>query len=318
MDVPKLLKSYGGQNLGDFYTHAANRMLIYPFFFSLFLIECASFWLLYLGPAFVMDFMAFTTVYTLHKAGIYTICIMVADLMVHHLVPSWGAYGKRSVAKQWLIWSLGLAVGFILQRTMVRSLIPLYAPDVIAYFIANPMARLSTLTLLMILLPYWLVVVFLTLQVITAKQRVQQLDASLVVSAEGRACEKKTNAPKGKSAPAGTLRIDNGKGIGAIALADISHVSVEDHYCRINYATIDGPKAEMIRLPLKRMLRKLPADHFVHIHRSHVVNTGHVARITKSGRDHKVLMEDWDVALPISRSRFKLLDRKLKQVGFDK
>jgi DNA-binding LytR/AlgR family response regulator len=282
------------------------------------MIECATFWLLYLGPGFVVDFMAFTTVYTLHKAGVYTICILVADLMAHHLAPSWGAYGKRSVSKQWLIWSLGLAVGFILQRTMVKSLVPLYAPDVVAFFIANPLARLSNLTLLMVLLPYWLVVVFLTLQVITAKQRVQQLAASLVVSGEDRSGEKETTSSKDKSAPAGILRIDNGKGMGAIALADISHVTVEDHYCRINYATIDGPKAELIRLPLKRMLNKLPADHFVHIHRSHVVNTGHVARITKSGRDHKVLMEGWDVALPISRSRFKHLDRKLRQVGFDK
>ena len=70
MDNLKMIKAYFGQNLGDFYTHSTNRLLLYPFFFSFFLVECATFWLLYLGPAFVLDYMAFITVYTLHKAAV--------------------------------------------------------------------------------------------------------------------------------------------------------------------------------------------------------------------------------------------------------
>lgn len=315
MDALKMLKTYFAQDLGLFYAHATNRMLVYPFFFSFFLVECATFWLLYLGPGFVLDFLAFTTVYTLHKAGVYTIGIVMADMAVHHLKPSWGAYEKRTVGRQWLIWSIGLAVGFVLQRTMVRSLVPVYAPEVVAYFVANPLARLSTLTMLMILIPYWLVVVYMTLRVVLSKQRIQRLADSLVVPAEKRPTEEMPSDAEEKVSPVGLLRLDGSNGIGAIALTDITHVTVEDHYCRVNYATSNGLKSEMIRLPLKHMLRKLPENHFVHIHRSHVVNTEHISRLSRSGRDHKVVLEDYGVELPVSRSRFKTLNPKLKQAG---
>ena len=92
MESLEMLKKYFGQNLGDFFGHTTNRLMLYPFLFSFFLVECSTFWLFYQGPSFVIDFMAFTTVYTLHKAAVYTICIFAADLLVHHLAPSWGTY----------------------------------------------------------------------------------------------------------------------------------------------------------------------------------------------------------------------------------
>ncbi len=307
MDTLKMMKTYFGQDLGDFYAHATNRLLLYPFFFSFFLVECATFWLLYLGPAFVMDFMAFTTVFTLHKAGVYAICILMADVLVHHLIPAWGAYEKRSVGRQWLIWSLGLAAGFVLQRTMVKSLIPVYAPEVVTYFMANPQARLGTLTLLMILIPYWFVVVFLTLRVAQSRQRIQQVSDSLLVIPADKAAQGVLPAASAVNLPAGILQMSGENGSGAIALADITHVTVEDHYCRINYATGDRLKSEMIRLPLKKMLSKLPREHFLQIHRSHVVNAGHISGLTRNGRDYKVVLHDFDLELPVSRSRFKAL-----------
>jgi DNA-binding LytR/AlgR family response regulator len=312
MDAFKILKAYFGQNLGNFYTHPTNRMLIYPFFFSFFLIECGTFWVLYLGPAFVMDFLAFTTVFTLHKAGVYTICIWTADLVANHLPFSWGTYGNRNVGRQWLIWSLGLGVGFAIQRTMIRSLVPIYAPDVVAYFIANPLARLSTSTLLMILIPYWLVVVFVTLRVVLSRQRIQRLADSIVVSPGHRSAETVSATVEGKGRASGMLRLNGDSGGSAIALSDITHVTVEDHYCRVNYIAGNGLKSEMIRLPLKQMLRKLPDNRFVQIHRSHVVNSEHISHLAKNGRDHNVVLEEYGVVLPVSRSRFKHLPQCCK------
>lgn len=306
----QMLKTYFGQDLGNFYAHATNRLILYPFFFTFFLIECATFWLLYLGPGFVADYMAFVTVYTLHKAAVYAICIVMADMLTHHMLPSWGAYGKRKVGQQWLIWSSGLAIGLILQRTMIKAIVPVYAPDVIAYFVANPQARLSTITLLLILIPYWFVVVFLTLRIALSKQRIQQLADSLMVIPENHPFERMPGTPKTKRIPVGILKLDGDNN--AIALADITHVTVEDHYCRVNYTTGNGLKSEMIRLPLKEMLRKLPQDHFLRIHRSHVVNTDYISRVSKSGRNHKVILEKYNVELPVSRSRFKDLHPRLK------
>lgn len=318
MDNLKMLKEYFGQNLGDFFGHATNRMLLYTFLFCFFLVECSTFWLFYQGPSFILDFMAFTTVYTLHKAAVYTLCIFAADFSVQHMVPSWGAYERRTVGRQWLIWSLGLAAGFVLQRTLVKSLIPVYAPDVIDYFRATRQARLGAVTLLLVLIPYWLVVVSVTLRVVLSKQRIRQLADSLLIIPEGRSSQEISSAAKLESRPVGILKLGGGNGNGAIALADITHVTVEDHYCRVNYATGNGMKSELIRLPLKEMLRKLPGAHFFQIHRSHVVNTGHIARLSKSGRDHKILLQGYDVKLPVSRSRFKDLHPLMKSLGLDK
>ena len=315
MNNLKVIKAYFGQELGDFYTHSTNRLLLYPFFFSFFLVECATFWMLYLGPGFVLDYMAFITVYTLHKAAVYTLGIFGVDFLVHHLAPSWGAYGKRRVGRQWLIWSIGLAAGFILQRTMVKSLIPVYAPDVVAYFMAHPQARLSSLTLLMVLIPYWFVVVLLTLRVALSKQRIQKLSDSLMIIPADQTDQKISPSAAAVNMPAGILRMSGDNGSEAIALADITHVSVEDHYCRINYATGDRLKSEMIRLPLKEMLSKLPREHFLQIHRSHVVNAGHISGLTRNGRDHKVVLHGFDLELPVSRSRFKDLHPHLKGAG---
>ncbi len=310
-----MLKRYFRQNLGDFYSHSANRLLLYPFIFSFFLVECTTFWLFYLGSSFVRAHMAFVTVYSLHKAAVYTLSIFTADFLAHHMVPSLGGYKDRTVGRQWLIWSLGLAAGFVLQRTMVKSLVPVYAPEVIDYFRARPQLRLSTGTLLMVLLPYWIAVVFVTLQVVLSKQRIRQLADSLTVIPDGQPTTETPSLDQPNSQPAGLLNWGGANGGPAIALADITHVTVEDHYCRVNYAAGNGLKSEMIRLPLREMLRKLPEDHFLHIHRSHVVNAGHIARVSRSGRDCKVVLKFYDVKLPISRSRTKALLPRLKSAG---
>jgi len=312
------VKSYFGQDLGEFYAQPINRLMLYPFFFTFFLIECGTFWLIYLGTGFVVEYMAFVTVYTLHKAAVYAVGIVMADISAHHLLPSWGSYAQRSIGRQWMIWSLGLAFGFVVQRTMVKALVPVYAPDVISYFIAHPQARLSTLNLLAILLPYWILVVFLTLRIALSKQRIRKLaDAIRVLPANDPVQDHPINA-RAKRMPVGSLSLGETEGNGAIALADITHVTVEDHYCRVNYTSGQGLKSEMIRLPLKEMLHKLPDDHFLRIHRSHVVNREHISRLARCGRDHKVVLHGVDVELPISRSRFKQLKTKMMPAGNNK
>lgn len=311
----KRISRYWKQPLGAYYRHPANRLLLYPFIFSFFLIECGTFWVFYQGVSFVVDYMAFTTVYTLHKALVYTVSIFVADLLANLWMSPWGAYEKRTVGRQWLIWSLGLAVGFVLQRTMVRSLIYVYAPEVIEYFVARPQMRLSAVTLLMALIPYWVVMVAATLQVILSRQRTLQVAESLQVLPAEHPVDGRPPADLRESIPAGLLSLGNGGGTGngAIALADITHVTVEDHYCRICYASDAGPKSEMVRLPLKEMMRKLPPAHFLRIHRSHVVNVRHISKVARKGRDRRLVLHPHGEQLPVSRSRFKALSLHLKE-----
>ena len=312
------IERYFCGDLGAFYTHAANRLMLYPLIFSFFLVECMSFWLLYQGVSFFLNHMAFTTVYSLHKAAVYTLCMLGADILAHRLTPSWGAYNMRTVGRQWLIWSLGLAVGFVLQRTMIRSLVVVYAPDVVVYFMKHPQSRLNTVTLLMILIPYWVVVMSLTMRIARSKQRVQQRADSLTVIPEHSTSRGGGPGDRSESFPVGGLKLAESNDKGIIALADITHVTVEDHYCLIHHSTGNGLKSKMIRLPLKEMLLKLPREHFLQIHRSHVVNVGHISCLAKERRDHKVVLQHFDVELPVSRSRFKDLPPRLKVAGAGK
>jgi DNA-binding LytR/AlgR family response regulator len=49
-----------------------------------------------------------------------------------------------------------------------------------------------------------------------------------------------------------------------------------------------------------------------------VVNIGHISRLAKTRRDHKVVLQRFNVELPVSRSRFKDLLPRLKVAGVGK
>lgn len=309
-----IMRKYFDQELGEFYGHAINRLMLYPFLFSFFLIECIAFWLVWQGPSFLLNYMAFTIVYSLHKAIVYTSCTLGADLIAHFLFYSWGAYHLRKVGKQWIIWSMGLSVGFYLQQIMVNKLIILYAPNVVLYFRAHPDERVSVLTMLLVLTPYWCSVLFITMWVAISKQRIQKVSDSLFVTQKEKERNINENVSTDRSATLvdGILNFQENNGDTAIAFADITHVTVEDHYCNINYVNNSGINNKMIRLPLKEMMLKLPTDHFLRIHRSHVVNVSHISHLNKCGRDYKIILHNQQTELPISRSRFKHLLPLLK------
>ena len=65
--------------------------------------------------------------------------------------------------------------------------------------------------------------------------------------------------------------------------AQITRITVEDHYSRILFASGNGDDLRnvLIRLPLKKLLQALPKDAFVQIHRSHAVNLRHVKCLEK-------------------------------------
>lgn len=315
MNNLKFPASYFRKNLGDYYSHSANRLILYPLIFSFFLLEGLIIWLLYRGPSYYLEHMAFTTMYSLHKAAGKTVCLFGADYLAHWLIPSWGAYKKRTVGRQWIIWSLGLAIGFFPVRMGARKLVALYAPDMAAYFAANPQAKLGIPTVLMILIPCWVAAMLFATYIALTRQRIQQQDKAIVAVHNPKALEKDPPALKTVPLPAGSLKLGSDNGHKTIAFLDITHVTVEDHYCRINYTTDNGPKSQMVRLPLKKMAQKLPRKNFLKIHRSHVVNLGHVSHLSKKGRDHKIILRHLEVELPVSRARFKDLPYHLKFMG---
>lgn len=304
--------AYLGAPIGDFYAIASDRLMLYPFMAVIFLLECLVYWVIRHGADFMLDHMAFTTIYSLHKAALFTTCLLMTDMLANRFAPSWGAYKNRTVGRQWVIWTAGLFIGLLLLKTFVNRFIVLYAPEVIFYFVANPELRPSLFKILTILLPLWGFAVFLSLQVAISKTKMKRLAGEIAVTLEAsRQSHNSVAGIEGKH-PSGMLKLGPENENRVINLADITHVTVEDHYCRVNYSTGNGLKNVMLRLPLKEMMLKLPPEHFLQIHRSHVINLGRISRLTRDGREHKVALAGFDVELPVSRHRFKQLEPRLK------
>lgn len=318
VNMQKLAKRLSGQigaylsaPIGEYFAVGSNRITLYPFMAAVFLLECSLYWLVGHGTAFIQNHLAFTTIYSLHKAVLFTLCLCGADMAVKYLRPHWGGYGQRTIGRQWIIWALGLFIGVFLMKVLVNRLIGYYAPEVLYYFTINPEMRPGLAQNAIILLPFWAVGVYCSLQVARVKSQIKRLSLEIGVVPESAAPINDRNRTSGQPQPEGLLQLGNGNGNATIRLADITYVTVEDHYCRITYSSANGLKNQMIRLPLKEMMQKLPSEHFIQTHRSYAVNMSHISHMRKRGREYKLVLHHKQIELPVSRHRLKSLGPQL-------
>ncbi len=99
---------------------------------------------------------------------------------------------------------------------------------------------------------------------------------------------------KRKAADCLTLKID---GINkSIPYAKIEYLSTYDHYLKVYW----NGQFQLLRVPLTQLLKTLP-NHFVRIHRSHVISTLHINKVVRQRGSFHVYMSD-DTVLPVSNS----------------
>lgn len=79
-----------------------------------------------------------------------------------------------------------------------------------------------------------------------------------------------------------------------ISISDIIYIESQSEYLKIH---LKDRQSLMVLMSIKRMAELLPFDKFLRIHRSYIVNMGHVKEIARM----KILM-DTDVPLPIGES----------------
>ncbi len=94
-----------------------------------------------------------------------------------------------------------------------------------------------------------------------------------------------------------------------IKISSIVRISPVGNYSRL--VTLEGKQCLVLKT-MKKWLEELPANHFIRIHRSFIINTDHVERIEKHpGNHHLVHLKNLSEPLEISR-RFagKLKDMK--------
>ena len=109
------------------------------------------------------------------------------------------------------------------------------------------------------------------------------------------------------------LYVKSGSSQLILELDSISHITVEDHYCHIHTQEEAGAKSYFVKSSLAELLENLPQNHFIQIHRSHVVNVQAIRQFDKKSRSSKVYLKS-DVILPVSRHRLNEVVAQLESM----
>ncbi|MCM8569364.1 LytTR family transcriptional regulator DNA-binding domain-containing protein [Gramella jeungdoensis] len=89
-----------------------------------------------------------------------------------------------------------------------------------------------------------------------------------------------------------------------VEIKDILYIEAERNYCRI----FTNNKEYLLVITLKEMDKKLPAKHFLRIHRSYIIN---ISQITEIATSHIVIGRK---AIPINKSLKKELLKRLQTI----
>lgn len=316
---------YFRRPLGTYFANHSNRLLIYYQLGLLFLLAVIG------GKAFVHTqttmkvHLAFFCTYALHLSLTYTLGVYLANRLFKYFSPKWSSYPQRTVARQWLILSLGFLLGFFLHRLVAIHQVGIYAPWLSAYYGYAPQARPGHWQIFTFFAPVWAVSSFMVIQSALIWQKHQKkklgwearpaLQQPQQTPAREQAGLLERPAEAQSLAPAISVN-ENGRLID-IPIAGISHVTVEDHYCRIFFQDQGRLRNSLLCAPLKSLSEQLPSDSFAQIHRSHLVNLGQVVRLTRRGRQYSLGLAQSGEELPISRYRWTDIRKRLPELPVD-
>ncbi len=139
-------------------------------------------------------------------------------------------------------------LAFMIQRTLIYDSICVYYPDLINLFRSKPYARPTHMQSFMFCFPFWCAINFFFLQVVKHRQTETERQNKLTDLSTQR-----DNA--GNGAP---LSFPTSHGVDTIDVESISHITVEDHYCRFFLVTPGGLKEKLIKSALNQVIPKIP------------------------------------------------------------
>ena len=306
----QLPRAYLQRPLGSFFAQPANRSLVYHRFGFLLLFAVLAGKLLMRQHDFLMAHMAFYFTYALQFSLTYLAGVVLAELAVRGLSPRWGAYEQRTVARQWFIWSLGFLLGLMMHRLSSAYLVGFYAPWIISFLRNAPHAKPSLMEIVLFCAAVWSVATFGVIQAALAWQKQLRRRQAVAAIRPEPSAKAPAEEPSSRPAPA-VLTVSHDGRRSKIPVERITHVTVEDHYCRIHFLGGDGPRNVFTCITLKSLTQELPEGDFAQIHRSHLVNLSHVAGLNKSGRQYFADLAAAGAQLPISRHRWAELQERL-------
>ncbi|KMY68374.1 hypothetical protein AAU61_01385 [Desulfocarbo indianensis] len=272
------------QPLGASYGLLPNRLLIYLLWAACML--GGSFLLLGIsgGAAYILRDVPSVCALALYVAALFTLSLLVADMAARYLWPRSMAYGCRSLGRQWMVLASGLALGLSAHQvifphmTQLCGLGPRSLPPI------DPC-----------LVPLWCAAFYDCL--LAAPSAQDQAGSALAAAPAPSSAPSPALAGRGVT----TFRVD-GRRLN-IPLKAISHVRLEDHYCRVYYQSPQGMRNILVRETLKGLIEQMGPDSLLQIHRSHLVNKSHVSAYRRQGRKHWLLLASGSEPLPVSRRR---------------
>ncbi len=232
----------------------------------------------------------------------YCLGMGLVELILRGVVQKWKEVIMLKVGIAWCISLVGYIFGLLLIAPFQEYFTPLHP-------LQKDRISLDWFTKMF---PIWALFTFLFVQHIlkhTLAAENEQLQAINEVLAK-----RLDERPKsGEEFPSQPLVLNVGRQIETINAYDISHITVEEHYCSVFVLENEALRRIEVKLALKEALAQLPEDYFLQIHRSHLVNLAYVRSIRTSGRSCELLMENSDSVLPVSRHRLSEVLPRLKK-----
>ena len=102
------------------------------------------------------------------------------------------------------------------------------------------------------------------------------------------------------------ITVRSGQSIKIIPIEDISFIKADGDYISINTSTGYWLKEQTMKFTED----SLPADRFVRIHRSYIVNVNHISRIERYGEQQQVVLHN-NEKIKISAARYQVLKQSL-------
>jgi hypothetical protein len=249
-------RRYWKRSIGSFYSNYPHRLLSYLILAVAYIFFTFFFGFLFHGQRWWLSNLTFVSAFALHMALLYTACYAVVDILANQLGPKTYRYEQRLVGRQWLVMFIGFVMAYALHRSTYDSVVGLYNPNVVAYFNTYPDMRRTLAADFILYCSWWATVAYTIIQFSLHNQGNKAPER--IQTHAGK--ESKPDSMDETAAPvlvhqAGSesLKIDHAK---------ISHVSVEDHYCRIHHQTGGGVGNHLLRLTMKQVLAELNSDGF--------------------------------------------------------
>ena len=306
--------TYIKTSLAEFYSISSHRLMVYAVTFILVGLGVFAALAVYdASDKLINIHLKFMGIHAWHTALVSLLGLLIVDMGAAYLIRPWGAYERRTVGKMWLIFFASYLLNYLLERLFAYKLIGLYEPMVL-YLWEFPNQRPGIISEFLFILPFWMIITSLIMKIITSKQaQTEDLLREKIETILEEQARQKLSAPGNGDTETQPppdephLQLPTDTGVDPIYAKNIGHVTAEDHYLRIFFHSGDELKNTLIRMPLKELLTRLPAERFIQIHRSHLVNIDHISGLKRSGRSARLSMKHGEFDLPVSRYRLPQL-----------